>query len=128
MNGADKSDLKGIALEFLRMVIAGQVREAYGKHVAQNFRHHNPHFRGDAEALMAGMEQNHIQNPNKVLDVRRAVREGDFVAVHSHVMQSPSDRGVSVVHLFRFEGPRIAELWDVGQPVPETSPNANGMF
>jgi hypothetical protein len=26
-----------------------------------------------------------------------------------------------VVHLFRFAGDHIAELWDVGQPVPDES-------
>jgi hypothetical protein len=30
--------------------------------------------------------------------------------------------------VFRFEGDRIAELWDVGQPVSAESVNANGIF
>jgi hypothetical protein len=34
----------------------------------------------------------------------------------------------AVVHIFRFEHDRIAELWDVGQPVSKDSPNENGMF
>jgi hypothetical protein len=29
---------------------------------------------------------------------------------------------------FRFEGDRIAELWDVGQVAPADSPNEYGMF
>jgi hypothetical protein len=32
------------------------------------------------------------------------------------------------VHLVRFEAGRIVELWDVGAPVPDTSPNRHGMF
>jgi len=32
------------------------------------------------------------------------------------------------VHLFRFEGDHIVELWDIGQPVPAESVNTNGMF
>jgi hypothetical protein len=36
--------------------------------------------------------------------------------------------GVAVVHIFRFEGERIAELWDVGPPVPAENPNTVGMF
>jgi predicted SnoaL-like aldol condensation-catalyzing enzyme len=50
------------------------------------------------------------------------------VAVHSRVRQTPGDPGGAVVHLFRFEGDRIAELWDIGQPVPAESVNDNGMF
>jgi hypothetical protein len=41
---------------------------------------------------------------------------------------SKDDRGAALVHVFRFEGDRIAELWDIGQPVPEHSVNAAGMF
>ena len=51
-----------------------------------------------------------------------------MVAVHSRVWHAPDDRGAALVHLFRFEGDRIAELWDIGQRVPTESPNANGMF
>jgi predicted SnoaL-like aldol condensation-catalyzing enzyme len=32
------------------------------------------------------------------------------------------------VHIFRFEQGRIVELWDLGQEVPESSPNQYGMF
>ena len=32
------------------------------------------------------------------------------------------------MELFRFEGDRIAELWDIVQPVPAESVNAVGMF
>jgi predicted SnoaL-like aldol condensation-catalyzing enzyme len=119
---------KDVAVSFLQLASSGRVREAYAKHVAPGFRHHNPFFVGDAQALMAGMEENARQNPDKSLSVVRALEDGDLVAVHSHVRQKPDDRGAAVVHLFRFEGDLIAELWDVGQPVPAQSVNAVGMF
>jgi hypothetical protein len=31
-----------------------------------DFRHHNPYFRGDAESLMAAMEENARKNPDKL--------------------------------------------------------------
>ena len=74
------------------------------------------------------MEENARQNPGKVLEVKRAIAEGELVVVHSHVRQNPGDLGAAVVHLFRFEHGRIVELWDLGQPVPDKSPNQNGMF
>jgi len=119
---------KELAVDFLTIAASGRVREAYSKHVAPDFRHHNPHFRGDADSLMAAMEENAAKNPNKVLDVKFALEDADKVAVFSHVRQNPTDRGGAVVHIFRFEDGRIAELWDIGQPVPEQSPNENGMF
>jgi len=119
---------KEAALSFLRAAASGNVREAYRKHVAPGFRHHNPFFRGDAESLMKGMEENAAKNPNKVLEVQRAIEEGDFVAVHSRVRMKPGEPGLALVHIFKFQGDHIVELWDMGQPVPENSPNENGMF
>jgi predicted SnoaL-like aldol condensation-catalyzing enzyme len=119
---------KDAAVSFLHLAASGRVREAYAKHVGAGFRHHNPFFAGDAQALMMGMEENARQNPEKRLDVLRALEDGDLVAVHSFVKQNSNDQGAALVHLFRFEGDRIAELWDIAQPVPAESVNANGMF
>jgi len=119
---------KETALSFLRAAASGNVREAFQKHVVPGFRHHNAYFRGDAESLMKGMEENAAKNPNKVLEVRHAIEEGDLVAVHSRVRMKPGEPGLALVHIFKFEGDRIVELWDIGQPVPENSPNENGMF
>jgi predicted SnoaL-like aldol condensation-catalyzing enzyme len=123
-----KDSHKDVAVSFLELASSGKVREAYSKYVGTGFRHHNPFFEGSAEALMAGMEENALQNPNKVLEVKHAIAEGDLVAVHSHVQPKPGDSGAAVVHIFRFEAGRIVELWDLGQPVPEESPNPYGMF
>jgi predicted SnoaL-like aldol condensation-catalyzing enzyme len=119
---------KEAAVDFLRLAGSGKVREAYRKYVGPEFRHHNAYFRGDAESLMAAMEENAAKNPNKVLDIQRALEDGDLVAVHSHVRQNPDDRGAALVHIFRFKGDKVIELWDVAQPVPENSPNEHGMF
>jgi predicted SnoaL-like aldol condensation-catalyzing enzyme len=116
-----------MAVGFLRQAASGRVREAYDKYISKEFRHHNPAFAGNAEALMGAMEENARQNPDKQLDVLHTLEDGDLVAVHSHVRQRPGDHGAVVVHLFRFEGERIVELWDIGQPVPAESINRNGM-
>ncbi|PMC37930.1 polyketide cyclase [Bacillus sp. UMB0899] len=123
-----KNSLKEKAVSFLQLVASGEVREAYRRFSGPNFRHHNPYFRGDAESLMLAMEENASKNPNKIFEVKRVIGEGDIVAVHSHVKQNQDDLGGAVVHIFRFHNDLIAELWDVGQPIPENSPNENGVF
>ena len=119
---------KDIAISFLNLASSGEVREAYSRFVGTAFKHHNPSFEGSAESLMAGMEENARQNPNKVFEVKRAIAEGELVVTHSHVQQKPDELGAAVVHIFRFENGRIVELWDLGQPVPEKSQNQYGMF
>lgn len=119
---------KDAAVSFLRLVSAGKVREAYEMYVSPEFRHHNAFFRGDADSLRAAMEENFTANPEKTLETLRALEDGDLVAVHSRMIRKPGTLPVAVVHIFRFQGDRVVELWDVGQPVPETSPNQYGMF
>jgi len=116
------------AVSFLQQVASGEVREAYRRYIGTDFRHHNPYFRGDADSLMLAMEENAAKNPQKIFEVKRVIEEGDLVAVHSHVKQKPEDLGGAVVHIFRFHNELIVELWDVGQPIPENSPNENGVF
>ena len=119
---------KDAAISFMRLVSSGKVREAYERHVDANFRHHNAYYRGDRESLLRAMEENAAKNPNKGLDIKRALQDGSYVVLHSHVRQHPQDRGAAVVHIFRFENDLIAELWDVGQPLPPESPNQHVMF
>ncbi|TYS72494.1 nuclear transport factor 2 family protein [Sutcliffiella horikoshii] len=119
---------KEVAISFLELVASGKIQEAFGRHIAPDFRHHNPYFRGDAESLMQAMEENAIQSPNKTLEVKHAIADGNTVAVHSHIKQNPEDLGAAVIHIFRFEGEKIVELWDVGQAIPEESPNEHRMF
>ncbi len=123
-----KMSYRDIAVLFLKLAASGKVREAYDKYASPNFRHHNPFFRGDRESLMLAMEENAAKNPNKKLEIKFTLEDRNLVATYSHVQQSPGDLGGAVVHIFRFEGDHIVEMWDIGQAVPEDSPNENGMF
>ena len=116
------------AVAFLKMVSSGRAAEAFAAHLAADFRHHNPYFPADPAALREAMDADARENPGKRLTVHHSIVEGDVVVVHSHVRQRDEDPGWAVVHIFRFDGDRIAELWDVGQAVPADSPNVNGVF
>ena len=119
--------LKSAAIEFLQSAAAGKVDEAY-QLVAPNFCHHNPYFQADAESLKAAMRENARLHPDKIFEVQRALVDGDLVAVHSRVNMPSTAMTIAVVHLFRFEAGKIAELWDVGQAQPEPMANQLGMF
>jgi len=118
---------RDLAISFLKNAASGKLDEAYSL-TASNFRHHNAYFKADADSLKAGMADAHKQFPNTKIDVQRAIAEGDLVAVHSRVQHAPDKPAIAVVHIFRFEGDKIAELWDVGMEVPKDSPNENGVF
>ncbi|WP_226658994.1 nuclear transport factor 2 family protein [Guptibacillus hwajinpoensis] len=124
----DTHSNKEKAVSFLQLVSSGKVREAFRSYIGPGFCHHNPFFPGDSDSLMIAMEENALKNPDKTLEVKRAIEEEDRVVIHSHIKQNPEDLGMSVVHIFRFQGNQIVEVWDVAQPIPHNSPNENGAF
>ncbi len=119
---------KQIAQHFLKLCASGQSRVAFEKYVGSGFLHHNAFFKGDANTLMTAMEENAAKNPDKVFEIQRVLEDDDLVAVHSRIRQSPDATDAAVIHIFRFENDKIAELWDFGQEVPEDAVNENGMF
>ncbi len=127
--GNDALTRKELAVQFLELVIAGRIDEAYRRYIDMAGIHHNPYFPAGFPALRQAMIENHTQFPNKRIIVKHALAEGDMVAVHSQVaLNHRENQSIAVVHLFRFQGNRIIELWDIGQPMQPDSPNRDGMF
>lgn len=126
---AEATSNEQIAIGFLRLVaVDGRPRDAFAKYVSPSLVHHDQSCGNRPEDLLAAMEADARANPRKSFDVKRVLTDNDLVAVHSHVVRWQGDPGFALVHLFRIRDGKIVELWDVGQPVPVTSPNPNGMF
>lgn len=120
--------LAAIATEFLSMCAAGEVRAAYARHVADGFVHHNPWFASDRESLLVAMEDSAAAEPNKAFTVKQVIASADRVATLSHLQRAGTGPAYAVVHILRFDGDRIVEMWDVAQEIPADTPNALGMF
>lgn len=127
MANPNQESRKAIALDFMRRLRAGD-RDGATRLVAPNARHHSAYFAAGMPALIDAAVQAASQAPDRTMDVKLVVSDGDYVVIHSHVLHALRDRGASVVHIFRFQNGLIVELWDVGQPVPAEMPNADGMF
>jgi predicted SnoaL-like aldol condensation-catalyzing enzyme len=120
---------KEMAVSFLKMAGGGNVKAAFDKFVALNFVHHNQYFKGDRQSLLMAMDDAHKTQPNNAVDVKRTFEDGDFVITHSCVRRADSKQPlIAVVHIFRFKGDRVVELWDLGQELMSDSPNENGPF
>ena len=122
------TDRKRIAKTFLKLCATGKVRQAYESYLAPGFIHHNPYFPADADSLRKGMEEAAAKFPDTTIEMHHVLEEKNIVAVHSEVRHQPGGRAIAVVHIMRFKGERIAELWDVAVEEPADSPNENGMF
>jgi predicted SnoaL-like aldol condensation-catalyzing enzyme len=119
---------KDMAVHFEQLIIDGQVGTAFEHYAGPDFRHHNPWFEGDRASLLRAMEDNAVRFPDKEYEVRLVLEDGNFVVIHSRLKPAAGMPDISVVHIYRFDGDRIAEEWDLGQPVPADSPNKLGMF
>ncbi len=119
---------KQVAIDMLHMIVGGKAHEAFDRYVAEGLRHHNPWFKGDRNSLLTAMAEDAERNPDKVLEVQHALEDGEMVAVHSRLRARPGDGGLAVVHLFRFEGERVIEMWDVVMMPPDDVVNENGIF
>jgi predicted SnoaL-like aldol condensation-catalyzing enzyme len=119
---------KESAVHFLQLVLAGKIDEAYQEHVNMSGKHHNLFIPAGFPSLQKAMKEHEVQFPHKKMTMKHVLGDGDLVAVHSHLIVEPQKTELIVVHLFRFEGGKIVEMWDRGQIVPADSPNQDGLM
>jgi predicted SnoaL-like aldol condensation-catalyzing enzyme len=105
-----------------------RVREAFETWVEPGYIQHNPMAQTGRDAAIAFLEPFFKSHPDIQYSIKRIIAEGNLVAVHSHGVFTPGERGAAIVDILRVEGCKIAEHWDVAQLVPEKPANTNGMF
>lgn len=117
------------ALDYYDLIInQRRVADAVAKYIGPTYKQHNPTIGDGPEAALKSLSEVIDGFPQARAEFKRVIVEGDMVVIHSHGIPTPGDRGFAVVDIFRFEGGKIVEHWDVIQPVSETSKNANSMF
>lgn len=119
---------KKIATAFFDQLIVRKDLAAIDTYVGSEYHQHNPNFPGGVEGVKAGAGAFFDLFPHLSVTPKRVIAEGDLVAVHSHYVPTPGERGMAVVDLFRVRHGKIVEHWDAVQDVPETSANHNTMF
>jgi predicted SnoaL-like aldol condensation-catalyzing enzyme len=98
------------------------------RHFGKNYIQHNPTAPDGIAGFRPFFAAYIEQYPDSTVEIKRVLADGDFVVMHVHLRLFPADRGRAAVEIFRLEGGKIVEHWDVIQPIPEQAANSNTMF
>ncbi|BBC35128.1 hypothetical protein SGFS_064220 [Streptomyces graminofaciens] len=119
---------KAVAVTVAKGVFERGDTKVVDRFVRSDYIQHNPTV-GDGSAALKGLATSiHQQFPDAKYDVERVISQGDLVMLHSNVILVPGTKGSAVIDIFRFQGGKIAEHWDVIQSVPDTTASGNDMF
>jgi predicted SnoaL-like aldol condensation-catalyzing enzyme len=101
---------------------------AASQHFGNRYVQHNPGAPDGPEGLKAFLGFLKEKFPQSRSEIKRVFADGDYVILHVHAVREPGTRGSAIVDIFKLEGGKIVEHWDVVQPIPDKAANNNGMF
>lgn len=125
--GAEEANRQLVVRFYDRVFNQHEVAEG-AKVIADGYKQHNPHVPDGKAPFVRYFTDFFQKNPDAKARIVRSAADGDLVWLHVHSTGNAKDRGKAIVDIFRVRDGQIVEHWDVIQPVPETSANANTMF
>ncbi|MER6961546.1 nuclear transport factor 2 family protein [Streptomyces sp. NPDC000618] len=119
---------KKIVTDYVDQLLVRKDLAAFDTYLGTEYHEHSPNIPDGAVGVKSGLAAYFERFPQLSVAPKRVISEGDLVAVQSHYVDAPGERGRAVIDLFRVRDGKIVEHWDATQDVPETSANANTMF
>lgn len=119
---------RDVVLDFYEAGVNRRDYAAAFRHLGERYLQHNPEVADGREGFREYFDFMQRQYPNFRVQIKRVFVEGDMVAVHVRSFDGPTRNGEAGVDIFRLEGGKIVEHWDVIQPIPDSLPHSNTMF
>lgn len=122
---ARTAQTRRLSAEFLDLLYAKMdVRAAFTKFVAPAYIQHNPGMVDGRDAAIRALEPL-FRNPDTRISVKQVLVDGDRTVVEIVGQKSPQDAGSVVMNIFRWEGDKIVEHWDVTQAITGSTPSGH---
>lgn len=119
---------KAIVVDFYNKALNHKDADAAIALMGPTYTQHNPRIADGKEGFrqfISAFKQKYPESHSKIV---RVFAEGDYVILHVHMVREPGTRGEAVMDIFRLDGGKIVEHWDVPQQIPDNIPHANTMF
>ena len=123
-----------LQLESNKKLVSDLYQEVFGdknidvldNYLVENYIQHNPGVADGREALKKALEIWFKDAPKEKIDIQHIGADCDFVYIHLKSKQG--NKTLSVIDIFKIEGNKVVEHWDVIQEVPAKSANPHPMF
>ncbi len=107
---------KEVIAAFYKEFFNDHVVEAAEKYVREDYIQHNPGVDQGRQALMDAFADKFKEHPDFHLNIKFMIEENDMVAVYLKNVDPEGNTKCRVVDIYRLEGGKLAEHWDVLQP------------
>jgi predicted SnoaL-like aldol condensation-catalyzing enzyme len=126
-----KLSARDIVLDFYEAALNEKDVEKAKKFLGDTYIQHNPWVTDGPEGLLRFVRFRRENFPQSRNEVKMVIAEDDLVVLHVHSVLVPGTPGRHIVDIFRVDGGKVVEHWDVIQDIPEVlfpPINDNGLF
>ena len=128
-NGSPEANRRVVLAFYNEGLVGLQPRAAFERHMTPDFVEHKPDVpQGTREATAMFLEQLIANVPEPKWEVVRTIAEGDMVFLHGRFTPAAGAPAYAIADVFRLQGCKIAEHWDVVAPPPKDQRNPNPRF
>lgn len=124
----DKTEAnKKVASDLVNKVFINQNISLLSEYFHEDYIEHNPMSPGGIKGLMEGLQKYaEMGVVLKLEKLHKVLGEGNFVL--AMIEASMNGQPTIIYDLYRMEAGKVAEHWDVIQPIPAEKANSNGVF
>ena len=128
--GSGDARAKTLVLDFYKQALSDRKpKEAFARYASADFVDHAASVPGGSrDDSAAALEALFGQMPSGTWTIVRSAAENDLVFLHVRVTPAPGAPEVAIAEIFRVQGDKIVEHWDVVAPAPDKPVNAHSMF
>lgn len=118
---------KQIVYDFFNRCMTERDFACVRSYITDNYIQHDPTMEDGVEGMRKMIDEIRMRRARGNYIILRAISEGDYVLLHYSWGDPKHPLGIAT-SIFRFEGDKLAEHWDVNQELPQPPANSNGMF